>query len=86
MWKLSLAVGLTVTLVALGMANAHQTQLNYFVGEPITIRVVVLVGVCYLAGALTVLIAQLAGEAKERLRQRVRGRGRRHLPLLEDDP
>jgi len=83
-WKLIVAVGFTVSLVALGMANAHQTQLNYFVGEPVSIRVVVLVGVCYLAGALTVSLAQLALDAKQRVLMR-RGRSRRHLPVLEDD-
>ncbi len=85
MWKLILAVALTVTLVALGMANSHQTQLNYFVGEPVAIRVVVLVGICYLAGALSVLFGQLASDAKQRLRQRGQRRVRRHLPLVEDD-
>jgi len=86
-WKLALAVSLTVSLVALGMANAHQTQLNYFVGEPVTIRVAVLVGICYLAGALSVLIGQLASDAKQRLRDRSRSRRRkrRHLPVIEEE-
>ena len=85
MWKLTLAVVVTVAIVALGMANAHQTQLNYFVGEPVTIRVVVLIGVCYLAGALSVVIGQLVSEAKRQVIARSRGRRRRRLPVLEND-
>ena len=85
MAKLIAAVLVTVALVALAMANAHQTQLNYLVGEPITIRVVVLIGICYLAGALSVILARLTSDVKSRHRDRRERARHHHLPILEDD-
>jgi uncharacterized integral membrane protein len=85
MWKLILAISLTVATVAFAMANTHQTQLFYLVGEPIVIRVIVLIGVCYLAGAASMLLLQIANEARRRVAHQSSRRRRRHLPVLEDD-
>lgn len=85
MWKLASVVALTVSLVAFSMANAHRIQLNYFFGEPAEIRVIVLIGICYLAGALTVVLTQMAKEARERIRVREGRRRRRRLPVLEEE-
>lgn len=85
MWKLATVVALTIALVAFAMANAHPVQLNYFFGEPVEIRVIVLIGVCYLAGALSVVLGQMASEARDRIRARGGRRRRRRLPVVEDE-
>ena len=71
MLQLVVAVIVFVAIVLFGMANSHDVELRYIIGEPIRIRMVFLLFCVFLAGWATAyfyqLIAQL-GRRERRLR------------------
>lgn len=59
---------LTVLLVLFAFANSHDVELSYVIGEPIRIRLVVLLAVAFGAGALTATFYQLFNDLGHRRR------------------
>jgi uncharacterized membrane protein YciS (DUF1049 family) len=75
MWRLVLAVLVTVALVAFGMANTHQVELSVVVGPPVKFRLIVLVALAYAAGIVTAWFREMLGRvARQAERRRLQAR------------
>ena len=69
MLQLIVAVVLTVAVVLFGMANSHHVELSYVWGEPIRIRMIFLLAIAFLAGAVTSYLYQMANRVSRRSRR-----------------
>jgi uncharacterized integral membrane protein len=71
MLQLVLAIIATITAVLFAMANSHDVELSYIVGEPIRIRMVVLLAGVFVAGWVGATFYQMVAQVTRR-RRRVR--------------
>ena len=69
MLQLIVAVVLTVVVVLFAMANSHHVELSYVMGEPIRIRMIFLLAVAFLAGAVSTYLYQIANRVSRRSRR-----------------
>lgn len=69
MLQLIVAVVLTVAVVLFGMANSHHVELSYVMGEPIRIRMIFLLAIAFLTGAVTTYLYQMATRVSRRSRR-----------------
>jgi uncharacterized integral membrane protein len=58
MGRLIVAILCTVAVVAFSMTNTHHVELSFVVGETVKIRLISLLAVTFIAGALTVYFHQ----------------------------
>jgi uncharacterized integral membrane protein len=71
MLQLLIAVIVTIAVVLFAMANSHDVELSYIVGEPIRIRMIFLLGCVFLAGWVTAYFYNVLAQMNRR-RRRVR--------------
>jgi uncharacterized integral membrane protein len=71
MLQLVLAVAVTITIVLFGLANSHDVELSYIIGEPIRIRMIFLLFCVFFAGWITAYFYQMIVQVNRR-RRRIR--------------
>jgi len=69
MLQLVVAVIVFVAILLFGMANSHDVELRYIVGEPIRIRMIFLLFSVFLAGWATAYFYQLIAQVTRRERR-----------------
>ena len=70
MAQLIVSMMVTVALVVFSMDNAHQVQMNAVIGEPIHIRLIFLLGIAFMTGAVATLFVQLVLRISQRAKMR----------------
>lgn len=85
MLRLITAMLITAAIVVFAVSNAHDVELSCVIGEPVRIRLFVLLAITFLAGALTASFSQMLGQAGRRARRRRRRRPQRVPPLLPEE-
>jgi len=71
MLQLVLAVAVTIAIVLFGLANSHDVELSYIVGEPIRIRMIFLLFCVFFAGWVAAYFYQMIVQVNRR-RSRIR--------------
>lgn len=67
MGRLIVAILCTVAVVAFSMTNTHHVELSFVVGEAVKIRLISLLAVTFIAGALTVYFYQAVTRVTRRI-------------------
>lgn len=71
MLQLLLAAIGTIVIVLFAIANSHDVELSYIIGEPIRIRMIFLLASVFMAGWVTAYFYQVISQVSRR-RRRIR--------------
>jgi uncharacterized integral membrane protein len=70
MVRLVVAIVLTIAVVGFSMANTHHVQLERVLAEPIQIRLIFLLAMAYIGGAVTAFFYQMVARLKRAAQRR----------------
>ena len=85
MARLTVLMALTIAAVVFGMSNTQDVHLSLVFGEPVEIRLIVLLVIAYLSGAVSSYFYQTITQINRRAeRRRMRAARQTALAKMED--